>query len=146
MFVCLYVCFFSCLFNCMQFGEQDDIVLSHIDARDDVILDLGRPIEWILTCPLMQLVLPIIGGEKVPDYRRWTMPLNAFVVLCFGLTASLQTYLPFKLAFFLCGIMCFCVMLLQMNRTVVDSTSGEENLLMGKSIVRNLAVIVALTW
>jgi bacteriorhodopsin len=146
MFVCLYVCFFSCLFNCMQFGPQDDLVLQHINARDDVILDIGRPIEWILTCPLMQLVIPIIGGEKVPDYRRWTMPLNAFVVLCFGFTAALQTYLPFKLAFYCSGVACFCVMLHQMNRTVVESTSGEENLFMGKSIIRNLSVIVALTW
>jgi bacteriorhodopsin len=146
MYVCLYVCFFSCLFNCMQFGPQDDIVMSHIDARDDVILDVGRPIEWILTCPLMQLVLPIIGGEKVPDYRRWTMPLNAFVVLCFGLTASLQTNLEFKLAFYFCGVTCFMVMLNQMNRCIYDASGGEENLCMGKSVMRNLTVIVAVTW
>jgi len=146
MYVCLYVCFFSCLFNVMQFGPQDDIMLAHVDARDDVILDLGRPIEWILTCPLMQLVIPIIGGEKVPDYRRWTLPLNAFVVLCFGLTASLQDILEFKLAFYFCGVTCFCVMIYQMNACVRDASDGEENLFVGKSFMKNLTLIVALTW
>jgi bacteriorhodopsin len=146
MYVCLYVCFFSCLFNVMQFGPQDDVVLDHVDARDEVILDIGRPIEWILTCPLMQLVLPIIGGEKVPDYRRWTMPLNAFVVLSFGLAASLQTQLPIKLGFYFSGVMCFCVMLNQMNRCIVDASDGQENMCVGKSFMKNLTVIVAATW
>ena len=81
MFVCLYICFFSCLFNVIQYGPQDDAVFDKIEARDTVILDIGRPIEWILTCPLMQLILPIMGGERVPDWRRYTMPLNSVVIL-----------------------------------------------------------------
>ena len=81
MFVCLYICFFSCLFNVIQYGPQDDAVFDKIEARDTVILDIGRPIEWILTCPLMQLILPIMGGERVPEWRRYTMPLNSVVIL-----------------------------------------------------------------
>jgi bacteriorhodopsin len=146
MFVCLYICFFSCLFNCIQYAPQDDHVMEHVRSRDTAVLDIGRPIEWILTCPLMQVILPILGGERVPDWRRTTMPLNSVVVLIFGLLASLQTHLPFKLAFYFCGISCFGVLCHQMNRVIVESTCGAENLLWGRSIIRQLVVIVVLTW
>ena len=61
----MYICFFSCVFNVCQYGEDDDFVLQGVDSRDVPVLDVARPIEWILTCPLQQLLLPIIGGEKV---------------------------------------------------------------------------------
>merc|ERR1719453_289185 len=90
LFVCLYICFFSCLFNCLQYGKEDDLKLNYIKSRDTAVLDIARPIEWILTCPLMQLCIPILGGEKVPDYRRMSMPLNAIVILSFGTCAMLS--------------------------------------------------------
>jgi hypothetical protein len=94
----------------------------------------------------MQMCLPILGGEKVPDYRRFTMPLNSVIVLIFGLCASLTEFLPFKLAFYFTGVSCFCVLVHQMNRVVVDATSGGESLLYGNSMIRQLSVIVVLTW
>jgi bacteriorhodopsin len=146
MFVCLYICFFSCLFNCIQYAPHDDHVLAHVHAQDTAVLDLGRPIEWILTCPLMQIILPILGGEKVKDYRRASMPLNSALVLVFGLCASFQTFLPFKLAFYFCGLSSFGVLCIQMNKCIEESTGGEENMFWGTSIIRQLTVIVVLTW
>jgi bacteriorhodopsin len=146
MFVCLYICFFSCLFNCIQYGPQDDAVFDQIEARDTVILDIGRPIEWILTCPLMQLILPILGGERVPDWRRLTMPANSAVILVFGVCAMFSSWLPMKLAFYFCGVFCFSVLVYQMHRTVVESTGGTETLFNGSSSIRTLAVIVTCTW
>jgi bacteriorhodopsin len=146
LFVCLYICFFSCLFNVIQYGPQDDAIFDQIDARDTVILDLGRPIEWILTCPLMQLILPIIGGEKVPDWRRITMPLNSEIILVFGCCAMFSQWLLAKLGFYCCGVFCFMVLVYQMHRCVVESTSGAETLFWGQSSIRVLSVIVAYTW
>jgi bacteriorhodopsin len=146
MFVCLYICFFSCLFNVIQYGPQDDAIFDQIDARDTVILDIGRPIEWILTCPLMQLILPLIGGEKVPDWRRFTMPFNSFIILVFGCCAMFSSWMEMKLAFYFCGVFCFGVLVYQMHRTVVESTSGAETLFWGSSSIRTLSVIVTWTW
>jgi bacteriorhodopsin len=146
MFLCLYICFFSCLFNVIQYGPQDDAIFDEIDARDTVILDIGRPIEWILTCPLMQLILPILGGEKVPDYRRFTMPANSAIILVFGCCAMFSSWLPLKLGFYFCGVFCFGVLVYQMHRTVVESTQGTETLFWGSSSIRTLAVIVTWTW
>jgi bacteriorhodopsin len=146
MFICLYICFFSCLFNVIQYGPQDDAIFDNIDARDTVILDIGRPIEWILTCPLMQLILPILGGERVPDYRRFTMPVNSAVILVFGCMAMFSSWLPMKLGFYFCGVFLFGVLVYQMHRTVVESTAGSETLFWGSSSIRTLAVIVTWTW
>jgi bacteriorhodopsin len=146
MFVCLYICFFSCLFNVIQYGPQDDAVFDKIEARDTVILDIGRPIEWILTCPLMQLILPIMGGERVPDWRRYTMPLNSVVILLFGVSAMFSPVLPLKLGFYFCGVFCFCVLVWQMHRCINEATGGAETIYWGQSSLRTLAVIVSWTW
>jgi len=146
MFVCLYICFFSCLFNVIQYGPQDDVVFDQIETRDTAILDIGRPIEWLLTCPLMQLILPILGGERVPDYRRWTMPTNSAIILVFGVCAMFSEWLPQKLAFYFCGVFCFCMLVHQMHRCVVESTNGGEGIFYGSSTIRTLVVIVTMTW
>jgi bacteriorhodopsin len=146
MFINLYICFFSCLFNIVQFGDEDDVPLPFAEDREGAVLDLGRPIEWILTCPLMQLCLPIFGGEKVPDFRRRTMPVNAFVALNLALGAMLAGDLMSKLCFFMAGLGAFCVLLHQMNRCIVDASGGQENMLMGKSPMRTIVIIVASTW
>jgi bacteriorhodopsin len=146
MFICLYICFFSCLFNVIQYGPQDDAVFQHIDARDEVILDIGRPIEWVLTCPLMQLILPILGGEKVPDWRRFTMPVNSAVILFWGVSAMFSTWLPMKLGFYFIGVFCFGILIYQMHSCIKESTDGAEGLFWGSSSLRTLSVIVAWTW
>merc|ERR1719160_2365610 len=73
----LYICFFSCLFNTVQLGDQDDFRIGDLNHT----LDLGRPIEWIMTCPLMQLCLPLLGG----------------------LASALVQRFVFKFLFYLCG-------------------------------------------
>jgi bacteriorhodopsin len=144
--VCLYICFFSCLFNFVQYGDDDDIALESYDNRDVPVLDLARPIEWILTCPLMQLCIPIIGGENVKDYRRTSMPLNAVVNLCFGLCAMFSQDLYQKLTFYLCGVSCFLVLCYQMNCCIMESSGGAESMFWGSSVVRKLVLITASTW
>merc|ERR1719379_2216298 len=51
-----------------------------------------------------------------------------------------------KLGFYFCGVFCFCLLLHQMHRTVVEATGGAETLFWGSSSIRTLSVIVAWTW
>merc|ERR1719240_2426459 len=64
----LYICFFSALFNAIQLMDDDNLLLRNLEG-EETVLDLGRPIEWMLTCPLM--------------------PLAAFTVLSFGLLSRI---------------------------------------------------------
>jgi hypothetical protein len=125
--------------------DDDNVMLKDLDGNDTV-LDLGRPIEWMLTCPLMQLALPILAGEKIPDYRRFSMPVTAFVVLSFGLASTLASNIIMKALAYCAGVICFGGMLTMMNACIMEASDGGETLLWGTSFFRGLTVVIALTW
>merc|ERR1719326_1204073 len=108
----LYICFFSALFNAIQLMDDDNLLLKNADG-EDTVLDLGRPIEWMLTCPLMQLAVPILAGDKIPDSRRISMPILAFVVLTLGLLSTLASNLVGKALMYGAGILVFLAMCYQ---------------------------------
>jgi bacteriorhodopsin len=138
----LYICFFSCLFNIVQLGDEDNVDFGEVNHT----LDLGRPIEWILTCPLMQLCVVIVGGEKVPDYRRWTLPMTSLVILCCGLTSALMVNPAAKLIFYIFGAANFIFLVYQMNECVRNASDDTESMLYGSSVLRTLVLIVFFTW
>jgi bacteriorhodopsin len=141
----LYISFFSALFNAIQLMDDDNLSLETLQG-EHIVLDLGRPIEWMLTCPLMQLAVPVLAGEKIPDSRRLSMPILAFVVLSFGLLSTLATNIAAKALMYCFGFLLFMVMCGQMNACVMEASGGGENLLTGSSFLRGLVVIIALTW
>merc|ERR1719201_3252479 len=102
----LYISFFSALFNAIQLMDDDNLHLETLQG-DNIVLDLGRPIEWMLTCPLMQLAVPILAGEKIPDSRRLSMPLLAFFVLSFGLCSAIATNIAAKALMYCAGFLLF---------------------------------------
>jgi bacteriorhodopsin len=125
--------------------DDDNLSLETLQG-EHIVLDLGRPIEWMLTCPLMQLAVPVLAGEKIPDSRRLSMPILAFVVLTFGLLSTLATNIAAKALMYCFGFLLFMVMCGQMNACVMEASGGGENLLTGSSFLRGLVVIIALTW
>jgi bacteriorhodopsin len=141
----LYISFFSALFNAIQLMDDDNLELKTLQG-ENIVLDLGRPVEWMLTCPLMQLAVPILAGEKIPDSRRLTMPLLAFIVLLCGLLSTIATNIAMKAIMYCGGFLLFLVMLGQMNSCVSEASGGGEHLFSGASFLRGLVVIIALTW
>jgi len=138
----LYICFFSCLFNTVQLGDQDDFRIGDLNHT----LDLGRPIEWIMTCPLMQLCLPLLGGDKVPDSRTTIMPLTSLGILLCGLASALVQLFYVKFLFYLTGGFMFLGLCYLINECIRDSTGNQESLLRGSSYLRTLSLIVIWTW
>jgi bacteriorhodopsin len=143
--LCLYITFFSALFNAVQLMDDDNLLIYGIDGTETV-LDVGRVVEWMLTCPLIQLAVPMIGGEKVPDYRRYAMPLNAFIILAVGLMSTLASNIVMKALAYSFAVICFMLLLYFMNSCVYEASDGGENLFYGTSFLRGLAVLIALTW
>merc|ERR1719454_1183779 len=119
----LYICFFSSLFNAIQLMDDDNLNITNADG-EDTVLDLGRPIEWMLTCPLMQLAIPILAGEKIPDSRRLSMPLLAFTVLTFGLLSTIASNIALKALMYSGGVLFFMAMLWQMNACIMEASNG----------------------
>merc|ERR1719174_3110111 len=138
----LYICFFSCLFNVIQLAEWDDVQIPSVNAT----LDLARPIEWILTCPLMQVCLVVVGGERVRESRAVSAPLTSAIILCWGTASALAPWQVMKLLCYLMGAGFFLILCGLMNETIRESTNGLESLCSGTSSVRSLTMLVVLTW
>jgi bacteriorhodopsin len=143
--LCLYITFFSSLFNAIQLMDDDNLLLKTIDG-EQTTLDLGRIAEWMLTCPLIQLALPVLGGEKIPDSRRFTMPTASFTVLAFGFMSTLSETVVMKALLYCAGFLVFLVLLYLMNACISEANDGGESLLYGSSYLRHMCVLVALTW
>ena len=73
--ICMFVCIFSCCFNLFQVTELDNVDLRR---ESPYTLDVARPVEWMFTCPLMQLVLVVLCGDRVPDHRLILMPVITY--------------------------------------------------------------------
>jgi bacteriorhodopsin len=138
----LYICFFSCLFNVIQLAEWDDVEIPSVNST----LDLARPIEWILTCPLMQICLVVVGGERVKESRAVSAPMTSAIILCWGTASALAPWTTVKLLCYICGAFCFLLLCSLMNETIRESTNGLESLCSGSSSVRSLTLLVVFTW
>merc|ERR1719183_743370 len=143
--LCLYITFFSALFNAIQLMDDDNLMVKTVDG-EPTVLDLGRIAEWMLTCPLIQLAVPVLGGEKVPDYRRVVMPITAFVVLLLGLLSTLAEDIVGRALMYAASSLVFLILLYFMNKCVSEASDGGESLLNGSSPLRGLAVVIGLTW
>merc|ERR1719410_2909064 len=64
-FINTYIGMFSAFFNFFQLTEVDDLILPD---KNNYTIDIARPIMWMMTCPLMQLCLVILGGSKIPEW------------------------------------------------------------------------------
>jgi len=143
--LCLLVSIFSAFFNFFQVTELDDVVLDNTGTT--FVLDLARPIEWIFTCPLMQLALVIYGGSAIPTYRRILMPLLSVSVLVLG-TTSMLTKEPDFLRYILAGIaFCIAMAMFALNRyQIVEYSNGKEDLWRGSADFWKISILLIFTW
>jgi hypothetical protein len=94
---------------------------------------------------LLQLNLVLMGGSRIPEYRRMLMPgLSATVLLMGATTLFLDT--PYIYGVW--GLAC-CVHSVQMffnNLQIIEHSGGVESLLTGDSEFRKATIIMMLTW
>mmetsp|Transcript_97614 Transcript_97614/g.252444 ORF Transcript_97614/g.252444 Transcript_97614/m.252444 type:complete len:971 (-) Transcript_97614:397-3309(-) len=142
-FLNIYVAMFSAFFNVFQLTDVDDAILPE---TGDFVLDLSRPIEWVLTCPLMQLTLVLMGGAKIPEYRRYVMPLFSVVILTFGFTSTIMPNTVLKLLCYACGVCLFGAMVFFNRVQIIEYSGGYEGLLSGDSEFRKATLLLISTW
>jgi len=141
-FLGVYVGAFSAFFNFFQLTEVDDVLL---DRGSAFTLDFSRPLEWIMTCPLMQLALVLMGGSRIPEYRRMVMPGLSVIVLCCG-TASMLLWDVFVYIAYGVGL-CFAGVMFFLNRQqIIEHSDGQECLLYGDSEFRKASILLIATW
>jgi len=141
-FINTYVAVFSAFFNYFQLTGVDDLALPR---ASNFTLDFARPLEWLVTCPLMQLVLVLMGGSKIPEYRRTMMPIISAIILCFG-TSSMLIQGNLRFIFFGCGMLTALTMWYFNGVQIKEHSGGEENLFKGDSEFRKASVLLIATW
>eukprot|EP00928_Gymnodinium_smaydae_P054451 TRINITY_DN38210_c0_g1_i1.p1 TRINITY_DN38210_c0_g1~~TRINITY_DN38210_c0_g1_i1.p1 ORF type:complete len:579 (+),score=76.33 TRINITY_DN38210_c0_g1_i1:27-1739(+) len=141
-FINTYIGLFSAFFNFFQLTKVDDSIMPE---HSNYTIDLARPIEWICTCPLMQLILVILGGSKLPDYRRRLMPFLSVSVLGLGLLSTYipgwPRFIPYAMGCATAGLMFF------LNaKQITERSDGVETLLSGDSEYRKATLLVVVLW
>ncbi|CAE7454251.1 hop [Symbiodinium natans] len=137
------VALFSGFFNILQLTAIDDFDLP--GRANNFTLNLSRPIEWILTCPIMQLKLVVLAGSRVPSYRRFMMPLISVSVLLCG-TASMFTGDALRFAWYGFGLCLASIMFFHNALQIKENSEGEESLFHGDSDYRKLSILLIVTW
>jgi len=137
------VALFSGFFNILQLTAIDDFDLP--GRTNNFTLNLSRPVEWILTCPIMQLKLVVLAGSRVPSYRRFMMPLLSVAVLLCG-TASMFTGDALRFAWYGFGLSLASIMFYHNAIQIKENSEGEESFLHGDSDFRKLSLCLILTW
>mmetsp|Transcript_25722 Transcript_25722/g.60279 ORF Transcript_25722/g.60279 Transcript_25722/m.60279 type:complete len:903 (+) Transcript_25722:36-2744(+) len=137
------VALFSGFFNILQLTAIDDFDLP--GRSSTFTLNLSRPVEWLATCPIMQLKLVVLAGARVPAYRRFMMPLLSVAVLLCG-TASMFTGDALRFAWYGFGL-CFAVIMFYHNSLqIAENSEGEESFFHGDSDFRKLSLLLVWTW
>eukprot|EP00445_Apocalathium_hangoei_P006828 CAMPEP_0203854946 /NCGR_PEP_ID=MMETSP0359-20131031/9366_1 /ASSEMBLY_ACC=CAM_ASM_000338 /TAXON_ID=268821 /ORGANISM="Scrippsiella Hangoei, Strain SHTV-5" /LENGTH=726 /DNA_ID=CAMNT_0050771453 /DNA_START=48 /DNA_END=2224 /DNA_ORIENTATION=+ len=142
-FINMYVSMFSTFFNIFQLTNVDDAILP---VPGGFTLDLARPIEWVLTCPLMQLSLVLMGGAKLPDYRRYLMPSFSISILMCGTTAAFMPIVAVKILMFVVGVTLFVTMASFNRLQIIEYSNGAEGLTTGDSEFRKATLLLLTTW
>jgi bacteriorhodopsin len=141
--LCIYVAMISAFCNLFQLTTVDDNLLPR---QDNYVVDMARPVEWILTCPFMQLALVLIGGEKFPEYRLVLMPFLSVLILGCGTITQLFAEIAFVWVFFLVGFCLFCVLLYFNRKQILEMTNEQEGLWSGEHPFRTATLILMVTW
>lgn len=137
------VALFSGFFNILQLTAIDDFDLP--GRENNFSLNLSRPIEWIATCPIMQLKLVVLAGARVPSYRRFMMPLLSVAVLLCG-TASMFTGDALRFGWYGFGLCLASIMFYHNILQIGENSEGEEGAFNGDSDFRKLSLLLIITW
>lgn len=140
--ICTYIACFSSFFNFFQLTEVQKFALPR---QTNYTLDLARPIEWICTCPLLQLALVLMGGSRIPEWRRVAMPGLALAILVSGLVSQLIPA-PYLYVAFIIGMLFAFVMWWLMRQQILEHSDGQECLTYGDSEFRKATILVIATW
>ena len=137
------VALFSGFFNILQLTAIDDFDLP--GRQSGFSLNLARPIEWLMTCPIMQLKLVVLAGARVPGYRRFMMPLLCAAVLLCGVASMFQSD-ALRYVWYIFGMILAVIMFYYNLLQVSENSEGEESAFHGDSDYRKLTWLLIITW
>jgi hypothetical protein len=133
----------SCALNLFAPTNADDFDLP--SGRNAYKVNLARPLEWIVTCPPMQLSLVVMGGSALPHSRLILMPFLAFFVLVFG-ACTIFVPEPYSFLLYAGGLFTHSCAMYFNRLQILEVSGGREGLFSGDSEFRKATLILMGTW
>lgn len=139
-----YICLVSFFFN---LGH----VLAYLVHLDHSAMLKLVFLEYMLTCPVMQANLAILGGPSVQERHRGEVAALTLLVLSFGFAASMIDSIVLKMACFVLGASAFVVLVKVNNSMVLQHSGGRESIFGGNlharpSPYKKIAKKIVMTW
>jgi len=121
----IYVCAISMVMNLVSMSTKlDDGVMEWFGRY----LHICRPLEWLLTCPLMMLQVVVVAGPLVPGRRRIEIVGTTVSVLIIGFFATVTERLEVRGCLFACGVCGFITLVHKFSQIMHEHTGGETSL------------------
>lgn len=143
----IYVCLMSFWVSVLHVTNFETLVWAEMGMSTDNII---KPLEYIITCPAMMLIIVVLAGDKVPARRQMEVMGLTVSVLLLGFAAVQTPAIPAKMMFFGSGFSFFLTLLHRVNLCVKQHSDGKESLLSGGpltgSIYRKLCFKTVATW
>lgn len=143
----VYVMSMSFWLSMLHLTNFETLMLDALGFAEDEII---KPLEFILTCPAMMLIVVVLAGDTVPSRRQIEIMSLTFWVLVFGFAAVQVTVLVAKMMFYITGCVIFMVLLERINLCVKEHSGGKESLLrptgFSGSIYRKFCLKTVITW
>eukprot|EP00747_Dinoflagellata_sp_TGD_P065934 gnl/TRDRNA2_/TRDRNA2_154575_c4_seq3.p1 gnl/TRDRNA2_/TRDRNA2_154575_c4~~gnl/TRDRNA2_/TRDRNA2_154575_c4_seq3.p1 ORF type:complete len:462 (-),score=56.06 gnl/TRDRNA2_/TRDRNA2_154575_c4_seq3:133-1377(-) len=141
----VYICGMSMALHVLHITNFEYMLQSLFGGHALVI----KPLEYLLTCPIMMVTLVVLAGDAVSSRRQLEASGLTVIVLLCGFFSSLTPSLKVKLMFFSCGVGFFLMLINRINMTVHEHSDGKESLLKGGlhgTVYKNLALKVLTSW
>eukprot|EP00927_Polykrikos_kofoidii_P011145 TRINITY_DN14700_c0_g1_i1.p1 TRINITY_DN14700_c0_g1~~TRINITY_DN14700_c0_g1_i1.p1 ORF type:complete len:704 (+),score=126.95 TRINITY_DN14700_c0_g1_i1:121-2232(+) len=144
-----YVAMLSTFFNILRLAQmaQGYETLVVDGSLSAILVDSTWLLDWVFTCPLMQLVLVLWAGGKVPT-RRWVaLPTIAVSLALFvGLNSLVVRDFVVRITLHSVSGVLAVILLYFTRQQILEFTDWEEGLLTGGSAFRTASLLLFLTW
>lgn len=142
----VFVCTLSCFLSILHCTNFEDLLYGSFGFPNN---NLIKPLEYIVTCPAMMLILVVMAGEAVPARRQLEVMACTTCILLLGFSAQMSTTLPAKLMFYICGCTFFIVLMSRVEMCVRQHSNGKESMFSGGlsgSAYKKMCLKTACTW
>jgi bacteriorhodopsin len=129
--------------NIIGVTELDDLYIPWRDVTVNVI----KYVDWMITCPMLQLILLVLSGPDCKVNLRMHLCTTSGISAC-GLVATLvpDDSATLKSAFFFLGLALFARVGYNMDQMVVQVSRGQASMVKGGHALRTLTMVMIFTW
>jgi bacteriorhodopsin len=137
----LLMCVISAFGNIVMISEVDDVYVPYRGIK----VDVAKYCDWVVTCPMLQLILIVLAGPDCKVYVERHLASTALVIL-FGASATFVSAPALRGGLFFCGCCVFMSVVYNMDRMIVEASKTGSSITKGSHELRMIVLVTVITW